>query len=117
MKTVFLSAVLASTLVGMSQARADELYVMTRTAPGSEWVCGLSPNSFPDMFRLFSEYNASINYPQPQIDYTTGAPIHATIIHNFDYQSGKPMVMVFFTEQDYCKAAAISANKVQAARR
>jgi hypothetical protein len=114
MKTLLLAAALAS-LVGMSQARADELYVLSRTAPyGSEWVCGLSPYSLPDLFRRFSQYNASVGYPQPQIDYATGAPIHATVIHTYEYPSGAPKIMIFFTKQDYCKNAAISANKVGA---
>jgi hypothetical protein len=95
----------AAALFGLSQARADDVYALSHTKPDT-YVCVPSPTSFADAVKNISVYQQANNFPQPQIDYTTGASLGMTVVHFINAATGTPMYIMFFTDHTECVAAA-----------
>ena len=106
MKALILAAALAPTVIGMSAARADELFVIVHGKTAKDFVCQLNAYSFADTFKMMSENAGANRLPAPQIDYTSGAANGVTILNYVDPNLGKPQMMLFYTNRVQCDAGA-----------
>ena len=95
-KLVLAAALLAS---ASTAAMADDPWVMN-----SNHTCRIPQYSLADTFRMFSQYSASVGFPQPQVDYNSGAAAGATFIRYTDPNTGHPGMIAFFANRALCEA-------------
>jgi hypothetical protein len=96
-KLVFAAAMLAS---ASTAAMADDSWILH--SEGGNLTCQIPPYSLADMFRMISDYSASVGFPQPQVDYTSAAKNGGTILHFTDPNTRNPGSIVFFASRALC---------------
>jgi hypothetical protein len=108
-KLIFAAAMLAS---ASTAAMADDIWVQH-----SDLTCHLPQYSLADTFKMFSLSSSSLGLPQPQVDYTSGAAVGATIIRYFSPNTRQLVDAVFWDSRADCEAgraraqASIAAGK------
>jgi hypothetical protein len=78
---------------------ADDVWVQH-----NDFTCHIPQYSLADTFKMFSQYSASVGLPQPQVDYTSGAAVGATIIHYIDPNTRQPRATLFWDSRAQCEA-------------
>ena len=95
-KLVFAAAMLAS---ASTAAMADDIWVQH-----SDLTCHIPQYSLADTFKMFSLSSSALGLPQPQVDYTSGAAVGATLIHYFSPNTRQPQDIVFWDSRAGCEA-------------
>jgi hypothetical protein len=95
-KLVFAAAMLAS---ASTAAMADDIWVQH-----SDLTCHIPQYSLADTFKMFSQSSSALGLPQPQVDYTSGAAVGATLIHYFSPNTRQPRDIVFWDSRADCEA-------------
>jgi hypothetical protein len=93
--------ILAATMLASASAvaMADDVWVQH-----SDLTCHIPQYSLADIFKIFSKYSASVGLPQPQVVYTSGAAVGATIIHYIDPNTRQPGNIIFWDSRAQCEA-------------
>jgi hypothetical protein len=95
-KLVFAAAMLAS---ASTAAMADDPWVQQ-----SDLTCHIPQYSLADTFKMFSLSSSALGLPQPQVDYTSGAAVGATVFHYFSPTTRQPRDIVFCDSRADCEA-------------
>jgi hypothetical protein len=101
-KLVFAAAILA---LASTAAMADDIWVQH-----SDLSCHIPQYSLADTFKIFSQYSAQVGLPPPQVDYTSGVAIGATIIHYIDPNTRQQRATVFWDSRAQCEAGRARAE-------
>ena len=101
-KLVFATAMLA---LASTEAIAGDVWVQH-----SDLTCNIPQYSLADTFKMFSLSSSSLGLPQPQVDYTSGAAVGATIIHYFSPNTRQLTDAVFWDSRADCEAGRARAQ-------
>jgi hypothetical protein len=95
-RLIFAAAILAS---ASTTAIADEVWVQH-----NDFTCHIPQYSLADTFKMFSDTATIVGLPQPQIDYTSGAAVGATILHYFNPKTRQSGAIMFWDSRAQCEA-------------
>jgi hypothetical protein len=73
-------------------------------------TCQIPQYSLADLFRMISEYSATVGLPPPQVDYTTGAKNGITMINYTDPDTRGPGMILYFDSHALCERFRAAAG-------